>query len=56
MTTIHSLGKFDKLVLCCNLVVCTVYINERESRSFEEGLIKFKLDICKQFGKSVEFK
>ena len=32
-------------------------ISERESRRFEEGLnTKVKLDIYKQFGKSVEFK
>ena len=32
-------------------------ISERESRKFEEGLnTKVKLDMCKRFGKSVEFK
>ena len=32
-------------------------ISERESRRFEEGLnTEIKLDIYKQFGKSVEFK
>ena len=32
-------------------------INERESRTFEEGLnTKVKLDMYKQFGTSIEFK
>ena len=40
-----------------HLWIVYIYISERESRMFEEGLnTKVKLDIYKRFGKSVEFK